>query len=67
MSDIAEERRRILHHLDASRRYLETSTPIEIARELMVQALDIVDPGLRRALFNTAIEELNDESSHPLS
>lgn len=65
MNHHEDERRRILHHLDASRHYLETSTPYEIAKELMVQALDIVAPADRAALFTAAIDELNDESAAP--
>jgi hypothetical protein len=54
------ERRRILCALDASRAYLEGSTPYEIAMELMVQALDIVAPSDRQGLFDAAVAELND-------
>lgn len=63
MNHNAAERRRILKHLDASRHYLETSTPYEIAKELMVQALDIVAPADRAALFVAAVDELNDDES----
>lgn len=63
-SHVPAERRRILNHLNASRPYLEASTPYEIAKELMVQALDIVARSERESLFRAALDELNDEGQH---
>jgi len=60
MMDIIEQRALILKRLDASRGFLKYSTPIGIAKELMVQAIDIAGPELRRAVFEVAIAEIDD-------